>query len=207
MATRKKMQQSSEEARHKPFQALQLELQEAGYLEQNITFSSTRAITLGLLCALSFVALWGVIYRLFLIDRAQLSDAEGMAFYIMVLVIVAVSVFVHELLHGLGWAIFGKKGWTAIHFNINALMPTCTCQAALTKRQSLSFMYSCNAHRNMAQVFSGLERSICGHVWNSCKVAGIMFNVTGIFLSPFFQKRLKICVLVVWTPSVSLRRT
>ena len=34
MATRKKMQQSSEEARHKPFQALQLELQEAGYLEQ-----------------------------------------------------------------------------------------------------------------------------------------------------------------------------
>lgn len=138
MATRKKMQQSSEEARHKPFQALQLELQEAGYLEQNITFSSTRAITLGLLCALPFVALWGVIYRLFLIDRAQLSDAEGMAFYIMVLVIVAVSVFVHELLHGLGWAIFGKKGWTAIHFNISALMPTCTCQAALTKR---SFAY------------------------------------------------------------------
>lgn len=138
MATRKKMQQSSEEARHKPFQALQLELQEAGYLEQNITFSSTRAITLGLLCALPFVALWGVIYRLFLIDRAQLSDAEGMAFYIMVLVIVAVSVFVHELLHGLGWAIFGKKGWTAIHFNISALMPTCTCQAALTKRQYLA---------------------------------------------------------------------
>ena len=138
MATRKKMQQSSEEARHKPFQALQLELQEAGYLEQNITFSSTRAITLGLLCALPFVALWGVIYRLFLIDRAQLSDAGGSAFYIMVLIITAVSVFIHELLHGFGWAIFGKKGWTAIHFNISALMPTCTCQAALTKRQYLA---------------------------------------------------------------------
>ena len=45
----------------------------------------------------------------FLIDRAQLSDAGGSAFYIMVLIITAVSVFVHELLHGFGWAIFGLK--------------------------------------------------------------------------------------------------
>ena len=138
MATRKKMRQSAKEAGRKPFQALQRELQEAGYLERTITFSSARAITLGLLCALPFVALLGVTFRLFLIDRAQLSDAGGIAFYIMVLVIVAVSVIIHELLHGLGWAIFGKKGWTAIHFNISALMPTCTCQAALTKRQYLA---------------------------------------------------------------------
>ena len=138
MATRKKMRQSAGEAGRKPFQALQRELQEAGYLEQDITFPSTKAIALGLLCALPFVALFGAIFRLFLIDRAQLSDAGGIAFYIMVLVIVAVSVIIHELLHGLGWAIFGKKGWTAIHFNISALMPTCTCQAALTKRQYLA---------------------------------------------------------------------
>lgn len=138
MATSKKMRQSAEKDSRKPFQALQRELQEAGYLERNITFSSARAITLGLLCALPFVALFGVIFRLFLIDRAQLSDAGGIAFYIMVLVIVAVSVIIHELLHGLGWAIFGKKGWRAIHFNISALMPTCTCQAALMKRQYLA---------------------------------------------------------------------
>ena len=138
MAVRKKTRQSAEEAGRKPFQVLQRELQEAGYLEQDITFSSAKAIIVGFLCALPFVVLFGVIYRLFLIDRAQLSDAGGIAFYIMVLVIIAVSVFIHELLHGLGWAIFGKKGWTAIRFNISALMPSCTCQAVLTKRQYLA---------------------------------------------------------------------
>lgn len=138
MAVRKKTRQSAEEADRKPFQALQWELQEAGYLEQDITFSSARAIIVGFLCALPFVVLFGVIYRLFLIDRAQLSDAGGITFYIMVLVIIAVSVFIHELLHGLGWAIFGKKGWAAIRFNISALMPSCTCQAVLTKRQYLA---------------------------------------------------------------------
>lgn len=138
MTERKKVGEPAGEAGLKGFQALRLELQEAGYREQDMIFSSAGATVWGLLCALPFVVLWGLMYRFFLIGRAHLSDAAGITFYLMVLIIIAVSIFIHELLHGLGWTIFGGKGWRAVHFNIHAMMPSCTCQAALTKRQYLT---------------------------------------------------------------------
>ena len=55
----------------------------------------------------------------------------------MFLAIIAVSVVVHELLHGIGWAISSGKGWKVVRFNINAMMPSCACKVALKKETYL----------------------------------------------------------------------
>lgn len=60
--------------------------------------------------ALPFAAVFGAMYRLLLTDRAHLSDVGGIGFYAMFIGIVIVSALVHELLHGLGWALAGGRG-------------------------------------------------------------------------------------------------
>lgn len=108
-----------------------------GYTEKNVTVSSSKATIVGTLYALPFVLLFGLIYRFFLIDNAHLSEAGGFAFYIMFIVIIAVFVVIHELLHGIGWAVSSGKGWNVVRFNIHAMMPSCACKVALQKKQYL----------------------------------------------------------------------
>ena len=55
----------------------------------------------------------------------------------MFIAIIAASVVMHELLHGIGWAISSGKGWRVVHFNINTMMPSCACKVALKKRAYL----------------------------------------------------------------------
>lgn len=119
------------------FEKLKVELQGKGYKEKNVTISSGKATGLGILYALPLVIIFGFLYRFLLIDRAHLLEAGGFSFYIMFLMIVIVSVVLHELLHGIGWAISSGKGWKAVRFNINAMMPSCACKAALEKKDYL----------------------------------------------------------------------
>lgn len=104
---------------------------------RDVTFSSGKAMGLGLLAALPFVVVFGCFYRFALIDRAHLADATGLGFYLMLIAIVAISVFAHELLHAAGWMLAGKCGRNAIAFNISACMPSCSCKAPLSKRAYL----------------------------------------------------------------------
>ena len=55
----------------------------------------------------------------------------------MFITIIAISVVIHELLHGIGWAISSGEGWKVVRFNINALMPSCACKVALKKQAYL----------------------------------------------------------------------
>lgn len=57
-----------------------------------------------------FVLLFGVVYRLFFLERAHLLELGGVSFYLMFLAVIAVSVVLHELLHGIGWAIASRLG-------------------------------------------------------------------------------------------------
>lgn len=120
------------------FIKMKKQLQEEGYEEKDRTFSSTRAMVQGVLYALPFVVVFGFLYRFLLIDRAHLTETVGLSFYIMLLVIIAVSVVIHELLHGIGWSVSSGKGWKVVRFNINAMMPSCACKAALEKKQYLT---------------------------------------------------------------------
>lgn len=112
-------------------------LTQAGRTPKDVTFSSGAAMGLGLLASLPFVIIFGFVYRFLLIGRAQLLDVSGMSFFVTFIAIVAISVVVHELLHGAGWALAGKGGWQSVKFNINAGMPSCTCNQPLGKRAYL----------------------------------------------------------------------
>ncbi len=119
------------------FEKMKVQLREKGYQEKDITISSGKAMVLGVLYALPFVMISGFMYRFLLIERAHLSEVSGFSFYIMFFVIIAVSTIIHELLHGIGWAVSSGKGWNTVHFNINAMMPSCACKTALRKKQYL----------------------------------------------------------------------
>lgn len=120
------------------FEKMKVKLLENGYKEKDVTISSGKAIGLGALYAIPFVIFFGLMYRFLLIERAHLLEASGFSFYIIFLVILVVSVVIHELLHGIGWAVSSGKGWNVVRFNINAMMPSCACKEALKKEQYLT---------------------------------------------------------------------
>jgi len=119
------------------FEKMKAQLHKNGYKEKDVTITSGKAMSLGVLYALPFVIVFGLLYRFFLVGRAHLLEVSGPSFYILFLVIIAVSVVIHELLHGIGWAVASGKGWNVVRFNISAMMPSCACKVALEKKQYL----------------------------------------------------------------------
>ncbi len=119
------------------FNRVQTNLKASGYKEKNVIISSRKAIVLGIIYALPFIIILGLLYRFMLIERAHLLEISGLSFYIMFIAIIVVSVVLHELLHGIGWAISSGKGWKVVRFNINAMMPSCACKVALKKKSYL----------------------------------------------------------------------
>ena len=119
------------------FKEMQENLNKAGYTERKVTFSSKKATVLGGLSVLPLVVIFAVIYRIALVGRAHLTELTGPSFYFTLVPIIIVSIVVHELLHGIGWALSSGKGWSVVRFNINALMPSCACKAALSRGKYL----------------------------------------------------------------------
>ena len=119
------------------FEEIRAQLHEQGYHEKDVTITSGKAMILGVFYALPFVIIFGLLYRFFLVDRAYLLEVSGLSFYIIFIVIIAISVVIHELLHGVGWAVASGKGWNVVRFNINAMMPSCACKVALEKKSYL----------------------------------------------------------------------
>lgn len=119
------------------FEKMKAQLHGNGYQGKNVTIPSGRAMALGVLYALPFVVVFGSLYRLLLVKRAHLLEVGSLSFYIIVIAIIAISVITHELLHGVGWAAASGKGWNVVRFNINAMMPSCACKAALEKKAYL----------------------------------------------------------------------
>ncbi len=119
------------------FNRLQAGLKASGYRERDVTIPSGKAMILGVVCALPFIIILGLLYRFLLIERSHLSEISGLSFYIIFIAIIVVSVVIHELLHGIGWAISSGQGWKGVRFNINAMMPSCACKAALEKKSYL----------------------------------------------------------------------
>ena len=120
------------------FEKLKIELHKKGYTEKDVTMTSRKAMVLGVFYALPFVIVLGLLYRFFLIERAHLLELNGAAFYLIFIAIIIISVVLHELLHGIGWAAASGKGWNIVRFNINAMMPSCACKTALKKKQYLT---------------------------------------------------------------------
>lgn len=106
--------------------------------ERARTFTKSQAMLYGVLCALPFLLAVGCLFRFALRDRAQLMSLGGPSFFAAFLAIIAVSVTLHELLHGLGWMVAGSLHWQDVHFHLSAMMPTTNCEIPLAKRAYLT---------------------------------------------------------------------
>lgn len=85
------------------------------------------------LYAAPFLAFLAPLYRLALIQRSILPDVSGIRFYFLLGAILAVNTILHELLHGIGWALIGQAGWDSISFCLNGILPSCSCHLVLKK--------------------------------------------------------------------------
>lgn len=122
-------------ARHSEnFEKMKEQLYEKGYREKDVTIPAGKAMVVGVLYALPIVVFWGLLYRFLLIGRAHLLEVGGVSFYIIFIAVIVISVILHELLHGAGWAAASGKGWKVVRFNISAMMPSCACTMALEKK-------------------------------------------------------------------------
>lgn len=126
-----------EKNNNQTFNRVRAELKANGYQEKDVTIPSGKSMILGFLYSLPFIVFGGLLYRFLLIERAHLSEIGGLSFYIMFTAIIAVSVVIHELLHGIGWAITSGKGWKVVRFNINAMLPSCACEVVLRRQPYL----------------------------------------------------------------------
>lgn len=95
------------------------------------TMTGRQAQVRGFLFALPFLLLIFGLFRGFLFQRAALLDMQGIGFTVAMVVIIVLSVPLHEGLHGIGWRIFGKAGRGQIAFRLQGIMPMCSCRAAL----------------------------------------------------------------------------
>lgn len=103
----------------------------AGMDVKKYTMMGIQAQVRGFLFALPFLLLIFALFRGFLFQRAVLLDMQGIGFTVAMVVIIVLSVPLHEGLHGIGWRIFGKAGRGQIAFRLQGIMPMCSCRAAL----------------------------------------------------------------------------
>lgn len=90
---------------------------------------------MGTLYAFPFLALEIGMYQTFLSHRASQVKDHSAAEVLIVLAMAAVSLVLHEALHGVGWAAAGGLGWKGIALGRKGLLPSCYCPAALPAGQ------------------------------------------------------------------------
>lgn len=110
---------------------------EKGYEEHQEIISVVKANVMAFVTAGPFAVLGIVIWLLVKHGGEGSFSLGSMAcfFFLMFL-----SIFVHELLHGVVWSFWTKKGWKSIYFGImwEYLTPYCHCREPLKPRQYLA---------------------------------------------------------------------
>lgn len=115
------------------FKKLEEEMLQNGYEKKDLTTTALKANTLG--------CLYGAILALivFLIGFAFGARLEGDGenpWNMLLVVLFAVLIVVHELIHGITWGLFAKGGFKKnieFGFIVQYMTPYCTCKAALKK--------------------------------------------------------------------------
>ncbi|WP_380907020.1 DUF3267 domain-containing protein [Sphingobacterium chuzhouense] len=64
-------------------------------------------------------------------------DGNSVHLAIMILLTTIIGIILHELIHGITWAIFAKRGFKSIKFGVilKMLTPYCHCKELLTTKQ------------------------------------------------------------------------
>lgn len=134
----------AEEKRRVIFEKTKEEFAQKGYTEKDMTIGVVYANVMAVLLALPFAVLFGVLF-LVLRENAvgeilSLLEMNIIILLVLFIVIMAVLTVAHELIHGITWSFFAKKGFKAISFGYIAeyMTPYCTCDEPFGKTQYIT---------------------------------------------------------------------
>lgn len=117
----------SEKKRKERFQNLCQELEQQGYIKTDLCFSALRANIIALVLSLPITAI-GILLFFWKNSGSHWFSLNGWQF-LLFLITLLTGMVIHELIHGITWSLFAKKGWKSIDFGFIAkyLTPYCTC--------------------------------------------------------------------------------
>lgn len=122
-----------EEIRLKAFEEKCVELEGQGFIRKNLMVSALKANFGSLVVMLPIIILFVLLF--FVVNHGR--NEYGFINLLICYVVFIVLIVIHELIHGICWAICNEKHWKSIDFgfNVKALAPYCTCSETLTKKQ------------------------------------------------------------------------
>lgn len=136
----RKMKESSppaEQKRKEQFALVCEEMERQGYRKTDLTIGVVKANLLALIVMLPFAVLSGAVvlssYSLRSMIKSPITSLVLLFLFLALLLLTAV----HEGIHALTWAMFGKDYWKSIRFGViwKALTPYCTCLRPVKRGQ------------------------------------------------------------------------
>ncbi|ASS37493.1 DUF3267 domain-containing protein [Mogibacterium pumilum] len=136
MASEERVLTATEKRRLERYSLKCKELECKGYTKTDLTMSAVKAnigALYGLIIAIPFIVTYVLRYDGADFDRSRASISSVLSDLVVFLVLIVV----HELIHGVTWSRFTKKGFKDIEFGViwKYLTPYCTCSEPLTKWQ------------------------------------------------------------------------
>lgn len=128
MAKNERKLTPAEQKRKEQFALICEEMERQGYRKTDLTIGVVKANLLALIVMLPFAVLSGavVLSRVSFLSMAELMSPFDFLLFLLVMLLLTA---VHEGIHALTWAMFGKDYWKSIRFGViwKALTPYCTC--------------------------------------------------------------------------------
>ncbi len=111
-------------------------------IKKEITISATKAHLVGLIFLVPLFFLLAIPYYLIwpeqftrnqIIGYIQAKEAWTFYDYGIIILILLLGIIAHELLHGLAWSYFTRRGWKSIKFGVmwEMITPYCHCEEPL----------------------------------------------------------------------------
>ena len=128
MAKNERKLTPAEQKRKEQFALVCEEMERQGYRKTDLTIGVVKANLLALIVMLPFAALSGAVVLSRVSFRSMVESMSTFDFLLYLLVMLLLTA-VHEGIHALTWAMFGKDYWKSIRFGViwKALTPYCTC--------------------------------------------------------------------------------
>ena len=124
-----------EKIRLKKFKETQAKLEKDGYESHYLTETAEKANVMAMVTTLPFII--PIIVLFFVMGNRFETLDNGFLGMFLFLIAMFVSIVIHELIHGVTYAVFAKNHFKDIEFGVvwKALTPYCTCSAPLKKYQ------------------------------------------------------------------------
>lgn len=129
----------AEQKRKTQFEQTTAQMEAQGYRMHNLSMGIVFANVMAIILCLPIMALFIFVFSLFN-QKNYVGIDFDLANMIIFLLVYLTLIVIHELIHGVTWAIFAENHWKSISFGFIAqyLTPYCTCNMALTKWQYIA---------------------------------------------------------------------